>query len=332
MAFFRFDGVVRNAVGEAIPGADIYVCTQPAVTSSIPPSPLATIYSDSSGTVLANPVVSDGNGNFNFYAATGTYTLVFFDPFGRIPTTVFIDQQVVTQGGGSVTSVALTVPAEFSIAGSPITTSGTFAITKANQNPNLVYAGPGSGPAAAPAFRALVTADMPAGTGTVTSVAASLTLNNALLTGSWSGTPITGAGTLALTLSLANQAANKFLAGPTSGGTGAISARFIVPADLPGQVTTTFSATPVFDASTGNSFKITLTGNVTSSSITNPTAGQIVTFIITQDGTGSHTFAWPANMKGASPISPDANSVSVQSFIYDGASWRAVGPGLTTGS
>lgn len=64
--------------------------------------------------------------------------------------------------GGTVTSVALTVPAELSVSGSPITAAGTLAVTKVNQNPNLVYAGPTSGGAAAPAFRALVAADLPA--------------------------------------------------------------------------------------------------------------------------------------------------------------------------
>lgn len=63
-------------------------------------------------------------------------------------------------GSGTVTSVAMTVPAEFSIAGSPITTSGTLAVSKANQNANLVWAGPTSGAAAAPSFRALVAADI----------------------------------------------------------------------------------------------------------------------------------------------------------------------------
>lgn len=68
----------------------------------------------------------------------------------------------VAGAAGTVTSVALTVPAELSVAGSPITTSGTLAVTKANQSANLVYAGPTSGGAAAPAFRALVAADVPA--------------------------------------------------------------------------------------------------------------------------------------------------------------------------
>lgn len=65
--------------------------------------------------------------------------------------------------GGSVSSVAMTVPTEFAIAGSPVTSSGTLAVTKQNQNANLVYAGPTTGSAAAPTFRALVLADLPSG-------------------------------------------------------------------------------------------------------------------------------------------------------------------------
>jgi hypothetical protein len=64
-------------------------------------------------------------------------------------------------GSGSVTSVALSAPAEFSVSGSPVTTSGTLTFAKANQNANLIYAGPSSGGAAAPTFRALVAADIP---------------------------------------------------------------------------------------------------------------------------------------------------------------------------
>lgn len=67
---------------------------------------------------------------------------------------------------GTVTSVGLTMPAEFSVAGSPVTTSGTLAVTKANQSANLMFAGPTSGGAAAPTFRALVAADLPAASDT----------------------------------------------------------------------------------------------------------------------------------------------------------------------
>jgi hypothetical protein len=65
-------------------------------------------------------------------------------------------------GSGSVTSVGLTMPAGiFSVTGSPITASGTLAVALSNQAANLVLAGPASGSAAAPAFRALAAADIP---------------------------------------------------------------------------------------------------------------------------------------------------------------------------
>lgn len=65
---------------------------------------------------------------------------------------------------GTVTSVAATVPAEFLISGSPITTSGTLAITKATESANTFWAGPTSGGAAAPIFRVINTADLGSGT------------------------------------------------------------------------------------------------------------------------------------------------------------------------
>lgn len=67
-------------------------------------------------------------------------------------------------GTGSVTSVAMTVPSGFAVAGSPITSSGTLAVTKNNESANTLYAGPTSGAAGAPGFRTLVPADLPAGT------------------------------------------------------------------------------------------------------------------------------------------------------------------------
>lgn len=63
--------------------------------------------------------------------------------------------------GGTVTSVGLSMPAEFSVSGSPVTASGTLTATKATQSANQVFAGPTSGGAAAPAFRALAAADIP---------------------------------------------------------------------------------------------------------------------------------------------------------------------------
>jgi hypothetical protein len=69
---------------------------------------------------------------------------------------------VVTAGGtGTVTSVGLSLPGIFTVSGSPVTTAGTLAATLATQAANLIFAGPSSGAAAAPTFRALATADLP---------------------------------------------------------------------------------------------------------------------------------------------------------------------------
>lgn len=80
--------------------------------------------------------------------------------------------------GGTVTSVGLTAPTEFDVSGSPVTSSGTLALTKADQSANTVWAGPTTGSPDEPAFRALVTADLPAGTGTVTDVTATSPLSS----------------------------------------------------------------------------------------------------------------------------------------------------------
>ncbi len=67
----------------------------------------------------------------------------------------------VPTGAGGVTSVAMTVPTGFTIGGSPVTTTGTLAIGLSNETANTVWAGPTTGSAAAPAFRALVADDIP---------------------------------------------------------------------------------------------------------------------------------------------------------------------------
>ena len=64
---------------------------------------------------------------------------------------------------GTVASVGLALPTSvFDISGSPVTSTGTLTATFDNQSANTVFAGPTTGGAATPAFRALVAADIPA--------------------------------------------------------------------------------------------------------------------------------------------------------------------------
>lgn len=64
-------------------------------------------------------------------------------------------------GGGSVSSVGLSMPVEFNVVGSPVTGSGTITVSKATENANLVYASSATSNGVAPTFRALVVQDIP---------------------------------------------------------------------------------------------------------------------------------------------------------------------------
>ena len=86
----------------------------------------------------------------------------------------------------------------------------------------------------------------------------------------------------------------------------------------------TFSATPAFNSALGNSFKLTLTGNVTSSTIVNGQAGEAITLLLCQDGTGTRTMTWPANLKlaaGSFTLTTTAGKCDSVSALYDGSNW-----------
>ena len=68
----------------------------------------------------------------------------------------------VADGGGTVTSVGLAMPTQFTVTNSPVTSSGTLTASWNTQTANYVLAGPTTGAAAAPTFRALVSGDIPA--------------------------------------------------------------------------------------------------------------------------------------------------------------------------
>ena len=68
---------------------------------------------------------------------------------------------IPTPGAGTVTSVALSMPSDFGVAGSPVTGAGGFAVTENAQAANKIKAGPTTGADAAPTYRSLVLADLP---------------------------------------------------------------------------------------------------------------------------------------------------------------------------
>lgn len=89
---------------------------------------------------------------------------------------------------------------------------------------HLVYAGPSAGAPAIPAFRLLVASDLPAGTGTVTSVASGFT--GGLI--SVAGSPITTSGTLAFTVAGTSGGIPYFSGAATWASSGLLTANAIV--------------------------------------------------------------------------------------------------------
>lgn len=92
--------------------------------------------------------------------------------------------------------------------------------------------------------------------------------------------------------------------------------------------TVAFSATPVFDATLGRVFKLTLTGNVAYSTFINGASGlSLVGFRLVQDAVGGRTFVWPVNVRNGGVINAAANARSIQLFVLDAdGSLDAAGP------
>ena len=187
---------------------------------------------------------------------------------GKVLQTDGTNTSWVTAASGSVTSVGLSMPSIFSVANSPITTSGTLTTTLATQNQNLIFASP-DGSNGAPTFRAIAANDLPTiaiakgGTGATTASGALTNLlpvqtgnsgkvlqtdgtNTSWVTAangsvtsvglsmpsifSVANSPVTTAGTLTTTLATQNQ--NLIFASP-DGSNGAPTFRAIAANDLP---------------------------------------------------------------------------------------------------
>ena len=88
--------------------------------------------------------------------------------------------------------------------------------------------------------------------------------------------------------------------------------------------TMSFSATPTFPAGSYGYFTMTLTNNVTSSTLTGGVNGQQITFDICQNATGGYTFAWPSNLSGAPAMNQSPNGCTIVQAIYNGGFWTTL--------
>jgi hypothetical protein len=185
----------------------------------------ATQFMTTDGSALAtgNILTVDANGNVvdSGIAATATETGAVFgasgsghapgavpDPGSSAGSTRFLCEDATWavppgtgSGSGSVTSVALTVPSWLSVSGSPVTTSGTLAITATTgETANQFLATP-NGSTGAVGLRTITAADLPLATtgafGAVKPDGTTITISGGVITSTSSGgmtNPMTTAG------------------------------------------------------------------------------------------------------------------------------------------
>lgn len=95
--------------------------------------------------------------------------------------------------------------------------------------------------------------------------------------------------------------------------------------------TVTFSATPTFVRSSQiQEWAITLTGNVTSSTLSGAAAADIFVFNICQDATGSRTFVPPTGFTTMAAPSTTASACTRQTFYWDGTNAIPMTSGIST--
>ncbi len=127
----RKDDIVLNAQGRPMAGASVRVCTSTATGQ--PCSPLASLFSDPGLTqALANPIATDGLGNYSFYATPGRYEIEISGPgitTKQLPNVILPSDPmsptfttVTTTSGISAFSLSLT---------GNLTVSGSTAVTGA---------------------------------------------------------------------------------------------------------------------------------------------------------------------------------------------------------
>jgi len=204
-----------------------------------------------------------------------------------------------SSGSGTVTSVAATVPSILSVTGSPITTSGTLALSLATQTANTVFAGPTTGSAATPTFRSLVSADIPANAANTSGNAGTATALAA------NGTNCS-AGSYPLGVDASGNAEGCTVA---SGGSGTVTSVSVATANGVSGSVATATTTPAISLTLGaiTPTSVAAGGTVTGSNLSGTNTGDQTT-ITGNAGTATALAANPANCSaGTLPRGVDAS-------------------------
>jgi hypothetical protein len=288
-------GYVTDREGNAVAGAEVYVRKQSD-------SSLLTLYSDNGITTTSNPLVTDNDGEYSFYAADNV-----------IKVQTFVDgvqQQEVNQ----VQHYDLSV----------ITAFAWTIFDDADAATVRTTIGVGSGDS--PQFTAINLGHASDTTLTRTGAGDAAIEGNVIYRAGGTDVPVADGGTGASDASGAR----------TNLGLGTIAVMDEATAaqvrsntadkalstdqtwSAADYVALTDAATVDVDMATGINFTLTIGGNRTLGAPTNTKNGQAGEIIITQDGTGSRTLAYHANWKfagGSDPVlSTAAGAIDVLSY------------------
>lgn len=87
------------------------------------------------------------------------------------------------------------------------------------------------------------------------------------------------------------------------------------------------SGTLTIDCNDSNVFTVAMTENVTTLTLSNPSNGQTINVLFTQDATGNHTISWPASFKwpsgSAGTLSTAGDAIDLLVATYVGSTWYA---------
>ena len=128
---------------------------QPALGANGGTGGAITLNGSTSGSITVGARAAAGTGTvFNLPSTNGALNNVLItDGAGNTSWTA--------AGGGTVSSVGLSMPGVFTVTNSPVTSTGTLTVSLGTEAANLIWAGPSTGAASAPTFRSLVGADLP---------------------------------------------------------------------------------------------------------------------------------------------------------------------------
>lgn len=214
--------------------------------------------------------------------------------------------QTLPTGSGTVTSVGLSLPVQFSITTSTVTTSGTLTAVWQNQSAGFFLAGPVTGGAATPAFRQIAASDIPTlnqnTTGTASNVTGTVAVSNGGTGGTTQSTARTGIGATTVGsnfFTLVNPSAITF---PQINADNTVSA---------------LTATSFRSAIGAGNGDVTLTGTqtLTNKTLTKPTINDGYTEQITALGTVTLSDLTLVNRGSIQTVTLNANSTPTDSLL-----------------